>query len=115
MSTASSDSAHSLPIFQKELVMADANLSADKIRAMLAEANGRLRTASAEYFDLLEKGLSSSPLPVADAEGGRRPAEALEAFCRPDQAWDGYGASIPGRRRRQRDQHHDPPSARGYT
>ena len=46
--------------------MSDANLSADKIRAMLAEANGRLRKASSEYFDLLEKGLSSSPLPVAD-------------------------------------------------
>jgi phasin len=46
--------------------MSDVNLSADKIRAMLAEANGRLRKASAEYFDLLEKGLSSSPLPVAD-------------------------------------------------
>lgn len=46
--------------------MSDVNLSADKIRAMLVEANGRLRKASAEYFDLLEKGLSSSPLPVAD-------------------------------------------------
>ena len=46
--------------------MSDANLSADKIRSMLAEANERLRKASAEYFDLLEKGLSSSPLPVAD-------------------------------------------------
>ena len=46
--------------------MSDANLSADKIRTMLAEANERLRTASAQYFDLLEKGLSSSPLPVAD-------------------------------------------------
>ena len=33
---------------------------------MLAEANERLRKASAEYFDLLEKGLSSSQLPVAD-------------------------------------------------
>ena len=44
--------------------MSDANLSADKIRTMLAEANGRLRKASAEYFDLLEKGLGSSP-PVA--------------------------------------------------
>ncbi len=46
--------------------MSDANLSADKIRSMLAETNERLRTASAQYFDLLEKGLSSSPLPVAD-------------------------------------------------
>ena len=46
--------------------MSDANLSADKVRTMLAETNGRLRKASAEYFDLLEKGLSSSPLPVAD-------------------------------------------------
>ena len=45
--------------------MSDANLSADQIRAMLAEANGRLRKASAEYFDLLEKGLGSSPLLVA--------------------------------------------------
>jgi len=50
----------------EELAMSDANLSADKIRSMLAEANERLRKASAEYFDLLEKGLSSSPLPVAD-------------------------------------------------
>ena len=39
--------------------------SADKIRTTLAEANGRLRKASAEYFDLLEKGLGSSPPPVA--------------------------------------------------
>ena len=46
--------------------MTDVNLSADKVRTMLAEANGRLRKASAEYFDLLEKGLSSSQLPIAD-------------------------------------------------
>ena len=46
--------------------MSDPNLSADKVRTMLAEANERLRKASAEYFDLLEKGLSSSQLPVAD-------------------------------------------------
>jgi phasin len=52
--------------FKRELFMSDANLSADKIRTMLAECHGRLRKASAEYFDLLEKGLSSSPLPVAD-------------------------------------------------
>ena len=47
-------------------MMSDANLSADKVRTMLAEANGRLRKASAEYFELLEKGLSSSQLPIAD-------------------------------------------------
>jgi phasin len=46
--------------------MSDANLSADNIRVMLTEALERLRKASAEYFDLLEKGLSSSQLPVAD-------------------------------------------------
>ena len=33
---------------------------------MLTENLERLRKASAEYFDLLEKGLSSSQLPVAD-------------------------------------------------
>src|SRR5262245_23505282 len=38
---------------KEEFVMSDANLSADKIRTMLAEANGRLRKASADYFDLL--------------------------------------------------------------
>jgi len=36
--------------------MSDANLSADKIREMLAEANGRLRKASAEYFTCLRRG-----------------------------------------------------------
>ena len=46
--------------------MSDANLSQDKIRAMLAETLERLRKASAEYFDLLEKGLGYSQLPVAD-------------------------------------------------
>jgi phasin len=46
--------------------MSDPDLSAEKVRTMLAEANERLRKASAEYFDLLEKGLSSSQLPVAD-------------------------------------------------
>jgi phasin len=45
--------------------MSDANLSADKIRAMLTETLERLRKGSAEYFDLLEKGLSSSQLPGA--------------------------------------------------
>lgn len=46
--------------------MSDADLSADKVRAMLTESLERLRKASAEYFELLEKGLSSSQLPVAD-------------------------------------------------
>ena len=46
--------------------MSDANLSADRVRTMLAENLERLRKASAEYFELLEKGLSSSPVPVAD-------------------------------------------------
>ena len=45
--------------------MAEINPSADNVRAMLTEALGRLRKAHAEYFDLLEKGLSSSPLPIA--------------------------------------------------
>ena len=51
--------------------MSDTNLSADKVRTMLADANERLRKASAEYFDLLEKGLNSSQL------AGRRPGEAV--------------------------------------
>ena len=46
--------------------MADINPSADAVRAMLTETLGRLRKASEEYFGLLEKGLSSSPLPIAD-------------------------------------------------
>ena len=46
--------------------MPDANPSADNFRAMLTETLERLRKASAQYFELLEKGLSSSQLPVAD-------------------------------------------------
>lgn len=45
--------------------MANVDMSADKINAMLSETLERLRKASAEYFDLLEKGLSSSPMPGA--------------------------------------------------
>ncbi len=45
--------------------MAETNPSAENIRAMLAEALGRLRKANAEYFELLEKGLGSSPLPIS--------------------------------------------------
>ena len=46
--------------------MSDVNLSQDKIRAMLAENLERLRKASAEYFELLEKGLGASQLPVGN-------------------------------------------------
>ena len=45
--------------------MAEINPSAENIRTMLAEALGRLRKANADYFELLEKGLGSSPLPIA--------------------------------------------------
>jgi len=45
--------------------MADINPS-ENVRTMLAETLGRLRKASEEYFGLLEKGLSSSPLPISD-------------------------------------------------
>src|SRR5690348_15665887 len=46
--------------------MVDMNPSAENVRNMLGEALGRLRTANAEYFALLEKGLASSPLPIAN-------------------------------------------------
>ena len=47
--------------------MAEINLSADNVRAALTEALGRLRKANADYFEMLEKGISSSPLPIAIA------------------------------------------------
>lgn len=46
--------------------MADINPSAENVRTMLNDALDRLRKGSEEYFGLLEKGLSSSPLPIAD-------------------------------------------------
>ena len=46
--------------------MANVNPSADNVRAMLSEALGRLRQASAEYFSLLDKAMASSPMPVAN-------------------------------------------------
>src|SRR3569623_170957 len=46
--------------------MTDINMTQEKIRSMMTEAVGRLRTANSEYFQLLEKSLSSSPLPIAD-------------------------------------------------
>lgn len=46
--------------------MAETNSSIESVRATLTEALGRLRKANTEYFQLLEKGLSSSSLPIAN-------------------------------------------------
>jgi phasin len=46
--------------------MADQVISAEKVRAMLTENLDRVRKASNEYFQMLEKGLGSSQLPIAD-------------------------------------------------
>jgi len=46
--------------------MADINPTPENIRATLTETLGRLRKASSDYFELLEKGLSSSPAPIGD-------------------------------------------------
>ena len=45
--------------------MAEINSSVEGVRAALTDALGRLRKANAEYFEMLEKGLASSPLPIA--------------------------------------------------
>ncbi|QOZ53185.1 phasin [Bradyrhizobium sp. CCBAU 53338] len=45
--------------------MAEINVSVEGMRATLTEALERVRKANTDYFDLLEKGLSSSPLPIA--------------------------------------------------
>ena len=44
--------------------MADQMMSAENIRTMLTENLERVRKATAEYFQLLEKGLASSQLPA---------------------------------------------------
>jgi phasin len=46
--------------------MADQVVSAEKVRAILSENLERVRKASDEYFQMLEKGLGSSQLPIAD-------------------------------------------------
>ena len=45
--------------------MADQAMSAENVRVMLTENLDRLRKASAEYFQMLEKNLTSSQLPIA--------------------------------------------------
>jgi phasin len=46
--------------------MVEMNPSAESMRTMLTGTLGRLRKANAEYFEQLEKGLSSSPLPMGN-------------------------------------------------
>jgi phasin len=46
--------------------MSDPEASADNVRAMLSENLDRVRKASAAYFELLDRGVSSSQLPVTD-------------------------------------------------
>ena len=45
--------------------MADQTMSADNVRAMMTENLNRLRKSSADYFEMLEKTLQSSQLPIA--------------------------------------------------
>jgi phasin len=45
--------------------MSEQAISADRVRAMLTENLEKVRKASDDYFQLLEKGLSSSQLPIA--------------------------------------------------
>jgi phasin len=45
--------------------MADQAMSAENVRVMLSENLEKLRKASTDYFQMLEKGLTSSQLPVA--------------------------------------------------
>jgi phasin len=54
-----------IAIFNEESAMADINMSTENTRAMLRENLDRVRKSSADYFDMLEKGLTSSQLPVA--------------------------------------------------
>jgi phasin len=46
--------------------MSEPVMSAENVRAMLSENLAKVRKANDEYFQMLEKGLSSSQLPVSD-------------------------------------------------
>ena len=46
--------------------MSEQVMSADKVRAMLSENLEKVRKASNDYFQMLEKGLGSSQLPIGD-------------------------------------------------
>lgn len=45
--------------------MADQTMSAENVRAMMTQNLDRLRQASSEYFQTLEKNLAASQLPIA--------------------------------------------------
>lgn len=45
--------------------MADQTTSADNVRTMMTENLDKLRKASSDYFQMLEKNLASSQLPIA--------------------------------------------------
>ncbi|MCP3383188.1 MULTISPECIES: phasin [unclassified Bradyrhizobium] len=45
--------------------MAEINVSVEGVRATMTDALDRVRKANSNYFELLEKALSSSPLPIA--------------------------------------------------
>ena len=45
--------------------MADQAMSPENVRTMMTEGLDKLRKASAEYFQMLEKNLTSSQLPIA--------------------------------------------------
>jgi phasin len=46
--------------------MSEPSISPENVRAMLTENLARVRKANDDYFQMLEKGLSSSQLPVSD-------------------------------------------------
>jgi phasin len=46
--------------------MTDPKMSPEAVRSMLTQNLEQIRKASGEYFQLLEKGLSSSKLPISD-------------------------------------------------
>ena len=46
--------------------MSEPAMSAENIRALLSENLAKVRKANDDYFQMLEKGLSSSHLPISD-------------------------------------------------
>jgi len=66
--------------------MSEPVMSAENVRAILSENLAKVRKANDDYFQMLEKGLSSSQLPVSDqarhfAELMQRNVTATFDFC----------------------------------